>query len=104
MITMCFGAEAVELQVHFDALVMPGEKGQERIVASDFDSIGVEQDANDIALHRLLKDFLKLWMDRWLATADHQHIELSVLTRETLVDILQDLLDRYHTGQAGRGA
>ena len=103
--------EAVELQVHLDALPVLFEKRHQRRVLRDPDAVRVDEHADDVAGERALDDGLELRVDRRLAAAEHEHVQPTVLARQPLVEVGEDGFGRHDAravwgggGEAGGAA
>ena len=66
------GAQAVVLQVDLDPLAVPGEQGEQRVVAGDPDAVGVHQDPDDGPRGELVEQLGEVGVERRLAAAEHE--------------------------------
>ena len=101
VVAMRFQPETVELKIDFDALAVLGKEVEQRIVAGDLDAIRVDQNTDDVPLHDRGQELPQLRMDRRLAPADHQDIDLAVLAQEALINIREYGFDRDDPVEAG---
>ncbi|GAA3122168.1 hypothetical protein GCM10020001_048200 [Nonomuraea salmonea] len=95
------GRRAVVLEVDLHPFPVLGEQVEQGVVLGDEHAVGVDEDAGDRAGGQLGEQGLELGVQRGLAAAEHEDVELAVLALEPLVDVGEHVRDRDDAAQVG---